>query len=643
MTSASGRSGLVLRGVLAGACAGACVGLADVGRALASRHELVQCADAPRVVGFYAGWFALFGVAAALAARAFSLPQRALHLLVAFGAAFFFLGAWMNVSLLPDYASTLSVTADVALVVVFVLWFRARYRHTAIDGMRLVPWLVAGAVATAVAFAIALLGPSRDDGPAPVAAADPGASRPNVLVYLCDTLRADHLGCYGYGKPSSPEIDAFAQDATLFADCRAPTSWTKPSVASLLTSLYPAVHDCIGQMQVLPPEAESLAEVFRAAGWRTGAFVDNPFVSPEFGFGQGFDDYRYVRPSVVSNGTLLGKVLFMTRVLSLVGKPFGVGEHVERGCGKLHEEFLAQLGDGAGRPWFAYVHAMEPHLPYEPSRDDAEAMGFPAGRAFAPPPPYNGILPFEKAPEPEAGLRDALVAAYDGEIRGLSRQFGALIGELRGRGVLENTIVVFVADHGEEFHEHGGWTHGHSLHRELTQVPFIVRLPDSLGAAAKASRGRKVGGVASLLDVFPTLLDLCSIRYPGGDARRQGESLVAEMTSSAPAASVPERLLYAEVTMGPVGIRSIRAGRWQLLVANRNWEERSELFDDVSDPGHRRDHFGEEMAEARSLRTQLDAAFQTLRKAALSAGERELDAETQERLRALGYVGGKRK
>jgi arylsulfatase A-like enzyme len=563
-----------------------------------------------------------------------------LHLLVALGATAFFAGAWANVTLLPGFTEPLSIVADLALLAATAFWFRRRYRDTALDGMRLGRWCVAGVAAAAVATAFATAGPERSDGPAPDAAAPAGAARPNVLLYLCDTLRADRLSCYGFEKPTSPEIDAFAQDATRFLDCRAVTSWTKPSVASMVTSLYPTMHGCVEQRQVLAPQAETLAEVFRAAGWRTAAFVDNPFISPEFGFGQGFDAYRYVRPSVPANGTLLGKALFMTRILSLVGRPFGVGEHVERGAPTLHREFLAETADARDRPWFAYVHAMEPHLPYEPARADAEAMGLPAGGVFRTPPDYNGILPFEEAPAPDAALLAALNAQYDGEVRGFSRHFGALIEALRARGDLERTIVVLVADHGEEFHEHRGWTHGHSLHREVTQVPLVVRLPASLGEAAATSRGRRVGGVATLLDVFPTLLDLCSIRHPHGESRRAGMSLAPLIRGKSGHAVVPERTLLGEVSVSPVGIRSIREGRWMLMVAHEPLREKVELYDDT-DPHHARNQAEDQALVVASLTERLAEAFDVLSKAAYASADRDLDPETERQLRKIGYFGGK--
>jgi arylsulfatase A-like enzyme len=646
MSSASGREGLWWRGAVVGACAGACTGLADFVRAqISSENELLRREPtyAVRVVAFYAGWFVVGGLIAALLACLFEMPRRALHLLIAVGSAFFFVAVWANVGWLPGFTTTPSLVADVVLLLVAAWWFRRRYRHTALDGLRLAPWLLLGATAVVGALVLGSFLPPGGDGPAPDATSDAKAKRPNVLVYLCDTLRADHLRLHGYAKETSPEIDAFAQDATTFADCRTVTSWTKPSVASLLTSLYPTVHACVEQREVLCPEAETMAEVFKAAGWRTAAFVDNPFISPEFGFGQGFDAFLCVRPSVVVNGTLLGKALFMTRVMSLVGKPFGVGDHVERGAATLHEELLARFCTTKDdRPWFAYVQAMEPHLPYEPARGDAETMGLPRDAAFERPPNYGGILPFEEGPRPGPGLVEKLVAQYDGEIRGFSREFGRLLDELKRRGVLENTVVVFVSDHGEEFYEHKGWTHGHSLYKELTWVPLVVRLPESMGVAPKIARGRKVGGVATLMDVFPTLVDVCGVRYPKGGELCNGMSLAKQLASDAPSdASVPDRALLGEVTMTPVGIRSIREGAWQLVVAHDLTSERTQLFNDAPGSIVRKDQADQQTVEVARLRALLDEKFRLLEKAKLKGGSRELDPETAERIRRIGYVGGK--
>ncbi len=639
--------GLAWRGLVTGACAGAVVGLIDALLSLYAGNELVRGDDALHVVGFYAAAFAICGVLASVVAQRFEWSRRALALLVSVGAGLFPVGAWLNVNLLPDFKSGISIATDIVLIVAAIVWFRRSLYGPGSDEIRWGRWLGAGVLAVLIGFGLRWA-PDAGDGPEVLARAAPGATRPNVLIFMVDTLRADALTPYGYEQDTSPEVAEFAADAVLFRDCRATTSWTKPSVASLFTSLYPTAHACVQQREVLVPEAETLAEVFRSAGWRTAAFSDNPFITPEFGFGQGFDHFDAVRPSVIANGTLLGKVLFMTRMLNLVGTPFGVGHHVDRGVATLVDDGLLPWIDDADakEPWFAYLHTMEPHLPYDPPREDATEFGFRSKGPYGGTPPYNGVLPFQVAPEPDPEMLRNLRAQYDGEVRDVSRHFGRLLGELRERGELENTIVVFVSDHGEEFHDHGGWTHGHSLHREVVQVPLIMRLPDSLGSVASAARGRGIDGVASLLDVFPTLTELTGVKYPKGEASaRTGLSLVPNLMGEdgkAPKPSVPiGRTLLGEVTMGPVSLRSIREGRWLLITAQSPFQSAGSLYDAVSDKLEVRDRSEREALTWTQMEGRIAELFAALEKVALVGAAREIDGETAAKLEAIGYVQGK--
>ncbi|MCG3133069.1 MAG: hypothetical protein HMLKMBBP_00161 [Planctomycetes bacterium] len=634
----------ILRGVLQGAAAGAFAGLLDVGRALGSSHEVLQPHHGWKVVLFYAGWFAPLGAAAVLVARRFAWPFRMLDLLLAGGAVWFFVTAWINVAALDGFTSPLSIFVDLLLFAAAAGLVTVRYRSPGADATHGGRWALLAIASLGIAALFGFVLPPRGEGDAPLVRGPAGGKpRPNVLVVLVDTLRADHLSFHGYAKPTSPEFDAFAKDAVAFNDARAVTSWTKPSVASLFTSMYPTTHACIEQRDVLVPEAVTISETFRAAGWRTAAFVDNPFVSEEFGLGQGFERFEGVAPSVVVNGTLLGKALFMTRVLSLAGRPFGVGVREERGAAHLHERALAFADEARkdGRPFFAYVHAMEPHLPYVPARADAEAMGFPKGEEYAEPPRYNGILPFQTTPEPDPAFRAKLVAQYDGEIRGWSREFGKLVDGLRARGMLDDTVVVVLADHGEEFCEHGGWTHGHSLHREVISVPLVIRAPDAVAPAA--SRGRRIRGIATLLDVGPTLTELCGIEDPRiADPQRSGRSLLAQVLGTGPRPdAIAPRPVLAEVTMTPVSLRSIRDGSLLAIRAKAPLQESVSAYEDERDPRHRKDVAVEQATETRRALSLMDDLFTRLAAAALLGGARDLDAGTIEALRRLGYVGGK--
>ncbi len=652
-TDRTGLLALLVRGLFCGVVAGAVVGLADAVTSILSNNELVRNGDVVHVTVVYALLFAPCGLLAALIATRFDWSRRATALLCAVGGATFFLGASVNVRFLPSFGSWISIVFDLFLLIAAYLWMRRAYHGPGDDEVRWGRWIAAASVCVFVAGLLHFV-ESDPDGPKVGARTARDAERPNVLVFMVDTLRADALGCYGYEKKTSPEIDAFAADAVRFEDCRAPSPWTKPSVASLFTSLYPTQHACVQTREILVPEAETLAEVLRSSGWRTAAFTDNPFVSPEFGLGQGFDHVDYVRPSVIANGTLIGKALFMLRLLSLVGEPGGVGHEAGRGAQHLVEQGLLPWLDARDEhPWFAYVHIMEPHLPYDPPRTDAESFGLPRGTPYEAPPPYNGVLPFSVAPEPAPEFVQRLRAQYDGEVRDASRWFGRTIDELKARGLYDNTIVVFVADHGEELRGRGGWTHGHSLHRELLQVPLIMRAPDA--QFHSGARGLTVRGGASLLDVFPTLLDLCDVVYPRGRKEgRAGTSLAVCLRDDStpigprgtpttpPLPDVPgKRVLLAESTSGPVELRSLREGRHLYMRVTQPLEKWEALYDVVRDKDERRDQSEGETLLLLQISARLDALFDALEATALTGRSREIDAETAQRLAEIGYTGGK--
>lgn len=638
------RRGFALRGLVAGIGAGALCGLLDAARAAGSSNEILRPEDALGVVGLYAAAFAPCGVAAGLVARRFAWPHRMLELLVIVGAAWFFVVAWANVAFLPGFTAGLSVAFDLAAAAVALLLLRARYRAPGEDASHTRRWFALAVVSPLLAAGFPHVFSARAEGPAPQASAAAGAPRPNVLVYVVDTLRADHLSAYGYARATSPELDLFAKDAVRFEDCRAPSSWTKPSVASLFTGLYPSSHACHEIRDVLPSGAETLAEVFRAAGWRTGAFVDNRLVARSMGFAQGFERFEEDGPSVLTLGTLLGKALWAADVVTVSGRPAFLGDPLRRWAPKLHAELLEFADARDDRPFFAYVHAMEPHDPYEPARADAEAMGFPRGAAYEPVPPHGGLLPFHPAPALAEDAKARLVAQYDGAIRGWSRHFGALVEALRSRGRLADTVIVVLADHGEEFHEHGGWTHGQSLFRELLHVPLIVRLPDSVEGAA-AGRGRTVDGIAHLLDVAPTLTDVCGISWPGGATPgHAGRSLAPHLRTTGgkdPSRTIAsDRPILAEVTQQAATLRSIRSGRWLLVRAKEPFDEALALYDEVSDRGHLRDRRVDRLAESAELEAKLRDAFHHLEVISLRRETREIDPDTAAALRGLGYTTG---
>ncbi len=414
----------------------------------------------------------------------------------------------------------------------------------------------------------------------------------NVVLYLVDTLRADRLGCYGYGKPVSPRIDAFAREATLFRHAVAQSPWTRPSMATILTGLLPRTHGVHRKRHALSSEAVTLAEALKQQGYETAGFVTNGNVARSFGFGQGFDTYE---------------LLPRKRSAAM----------------DVHARAAAWLEDEKDAPFFLYLHTVEPHAPYDPPETFR--------RRFAPQVQDEALtrmnllkrLQERKVPAtPE--LRRDLLALYDAEVAANDAAFGELIDLLVRKGLWEDTLIVFVSDHGEEFLDHGGWEHGKTLHTEMLDVPLIVRIPG-------IGKGKVLERQAQHADLVPTILSAVGLPIP---AAVEGRSLLPWM-NGAPGDGA-EEVAFSWLDEYGLQMASATTPEWRLIEKRAPVSGRS-LYDRRSDPGEKSDLGGERPVRAGYLGTRLKGA-ETKKQGALRAGEGAVDAELRQQLRALGYV-----
>jgi choline-sulfatase len=423
----------------------------------------------------------------------------------------------------------------------------------------------------------------------------PDTRPPNLIVYLVDTLRADHLGCYGYGRPVSPRIDAFARQAVRFRHTVAQSSWTRPSTCTILTGLLPRTHGVNGRRDVLSEAAVTLAERLRERGYETAGFVTNGNVARSFGLAQGFETYRLL-PQRRSTATDVNAAA---------------------------AEWLA-TGRRKDAPFFLYLHTSEPHAPYTPP--------LPFRQRFAPGAEDENLsrLGFlkrlerrEVAATPE--LRRNLLDLYDAEIAANDDAFGALLDLLVERGLWQETVIVFVSDHGEEFLDHGGWEHGKTLHNEMLDVPLIVRIP---GLAT----GRVVERQAQHADLVPTILDLLGLPVPPG---LEGHSLLSWMTGMA-GEDGAEAEAFSWLDEGGFRAAAVTTPAWR-LIENRLPLPARLLYDRRADPAERRDLAGESPVRAGFFGARLRAE-ERLRKGSLRSGEATVDPELRKQLEALGYL-----
>jgi arylsulfatase A-like enzyme len=412
-----------------------------------------------------------------------------------------------------------------------------------------------------------------------------------------DTLRADHVSCYGYSKLTTPAIDRLAAEGVLFEQVIANSPWTLPSHASMLTGLHPRNHGLKSLLTGLQDEIPTLATLLRAGGYTTMALVNSSYFSPRYGLHRGFEKF-----SEYSNEE--------------DGK-------IGRSGSRQIAEAISWLEEDFDRPFFMFIHNYDVHSPYNPSPEFLEPFAAPyegkiKARASELARVRRGELTLS-----EADLRH-IVDRYDGGIRQLDSEFSVLFEFLRESGLIEKTIVVVTSDHGEEFLEHGSVLHGRTMYNEVLGVPLILRGP---GLPA----GRRIRGQVVLSDIPPTLLALADIDAPEMD----GMDLTPAWRAGG---SIPEdRLAFAEADHGNLEEdikRMARVGDIKLIYDRL--DGRQELYDLGRDPGELRDIAGEDADAVRLLMGHLDRYEANDAREAIDLPP--LSQEELENLRSLGYL-----
>jgi len=428
--------------------------------------------------------------------------------------------------------------------------------------------------------------------------------RPNVILIVADTLRADRLGAYGDTRGLTPFLDELAERGVVFRNAYAASSWTCPSVASLFTSRYPSQHHVTDLDSKLPESEVTLAERLGEQRYFTGFFSANFRLSKELGYTQGFN---------------------------LVQSLFSEDKITADRLVEDSARWLDWAKNGWGHSVFLYYHLMETHSPYDPeheSHDPAETalrrrLGVgadDAARVAA----ANGLLTAHRWRELGAADVSLLESLYDAEVALLDFRLRALFADLERRRLLDGAIVVFTADHGEEFRDHGLLLHGTSLFNELIRVPLIVLLPG-------VREGRVVDANVSLVDVAPTMLELAGLP---AEPRFEGHPLFGD--------GHPDVLAEYVATSDPGDLArhslALVRGTVKLLVSRDPAEPEPVLYDLASDPFESRPDPPQLGARKAADREAAERAVAALGTRAAVAERGEVDQRTRARLRALGYA-----
>ena len=402
-------------------------------------------------------------------------------------------------------------------------------------------------------------------------------TRPNVLLVTIDTLRADRLGCYGFGLAYTPASDRLAREGVRCTDAVSSAPITLPAHCSIMTGLYPPAHGVRDNGNyALGADAVTLAERLQEAGYRTGAFVSAAVLTRRYGLDQGFatyDDDLWAEDD---------PELFMIR---------------ERPASRTADRALAWLDDWRarerGRPFFLWVHFFDPHQPYDVKSIDLAA----------------------RTPTP-----------YDAEIAEADRGLGRLVTWLETHAALDDTVVILTADHGESLGEHGEPTHGIFIYDATVRVPLIWRFPRALPP------GARYDGPVRHIDIVPTVLALLGL--PGGNTT-QGVDLLSALQGRTPP---PALVQYSEARLAEEGfgmapLAGVRQGGQKYILAPR-----PELYDLRADPRELVNRYPDDPPAATPLERSLDAVVSDSAGRALPAPTRQIDRETEEMLRALGYL-----
>jgi len=459
----------------------------------------------------------------------------------------------------------------------------------------------------------------------------------NVVLYVVDTLRADHTSLYGYRRQTTPFLQDMSRTSVVFEDCHVQATWTKPSVASLMTSLYSVTHGIAEYGDGIPKGAVTLAEVLRKAGYVTASFVSNPFAGRNTDLQRGFD--------YLTEYTVIDREI--------------AEEERATDSAALNRKVFPWLEKHKNEKFFLYLHSTDPHAPYHPPESFESGFANPAETSA-----YQGEVErmrdlrhygggagfnrheFRKnSIDPDKHVRRAS-ERYDGEITQNDRSIELLMEKLRALGIHDDTLVIIVSDHGEEFLEHGWTSHGHSLYQELTHALFLMSNPKLLAVP------RRVTEPVQLIDVVPTILDLLGI---DSDGIMQGQSL-APLARGLPfkrkGPVISSRLPQPGTSSQPVPENLTRTfawigSDWKLIYrdqAKAAGLKEVELYDRRTDRNEHRDLSAEKPEVVKNLKKEILDWIKAQESVKLALGERsrgKVDAELMKKLRTLGYASGK--
>ncbi len=452
----------------------------------------------------------------------------------------------------------------------------------------------------------------------------------NVVLVTVDSLRADHVGAYGYDRDTTPVIDELASGGLSF-DAWANSNWTRASFPAIISSTYPLEY---GGFEYLSDSRTTLGSAVSEAGHATGAFHSNLWLSRDYNYDRGFDRFYDSK----SDPTLLARLRTWVKLnldhdsvlYSLLQNAYDVTEEkagvdvgqTYKDAEAITDEAISWIEDQED-DFFAWIHYMDVHHPYVPHDDEAEAMGLDLDVSE-----QDAIRLRRKMLEEPEELTDdeveTLVDLYDNEIRYTDRHIGRLVDAVEESVGLDDTAFVVTSDHGEEFGEHGGFSHNPSLYDEVLSVPFVV---DGADRVAGLTRTGHRDAPVQLLDVGPTVCDLAGAPVPDSYRGRSAFDLLD---------AGEDREIISETNVDDDFKFALRAEGWKYIWDRSTGE--TELYDLEADPGETENRVDDHPDRVERYRERLTDHLKMVRETNESLPDVSMDDETEERLKNLGYL-----
>jgi arylsulfatase A-like enzyme len=431
--------------------------------------------------------------------------------------------------------------------------------------------------------------------------------KPNILWIVMDTVRADHLSCYGYYRDTTPNIDEIASEGILFENAISAAPWTPPSHASMFTGMFPSRHGMDAEHMWLDEDFQTVAEVLRLHGYRTFAYSNNPHIDPTRNLSQGFDTLEVTQGGKLKAGSQLTDLLKATEIKIIIQNYLLMDD----GARRTNEVVKKWISDAHQEetPFFVFINYMEAHARYHPPESYAmpylpEDVNMAEAMSVG-----KGLLPYITGRvEYDAEDFEILRALYDGEISYLDFKMGQLFDYMEELKILDNTILIIAADHGENFGEHHLVQHAFCVYDTLLHVPLIIRYPASFEA------GIRVDEQVQLTDIFPTLLDITGIDW-NEKGLLQGRSLVKGGQESESAFAIAEYAIWIQeikklaedyrkfdISKYARRLKTVRTEEFKYIWAS---DGRDELYNIRQDPGELDNIIEDEPEKAMEMRALL--------------------------------------